>query len=214
MTARTRKPRTPKATPGDPTEGALRAVPEIPEATEPTDAEGSQVTDPDADEASQDEAALTAALTEPTPAELEAHADAGDPEDVPEADTLPEPAEPVLTAAVAATTAPKESGKGTGSKRGPKIPENFPEGVITPIKFRHLLIKEQLATTLTTQTVYGWLKTHKAAFPVSHFDADGKRYDEPQAGPDGTPTTRPGVRVDEARAWYIAKFRTADKATA
>jgi hypothetical protein len=107
-------------------------------------------------------------------------------------------------APVQAPAAPKPA-KGEGTPRGKVIPANFPDGVMAPIAFRKALIAGGYATeTLKPQTVYGWLKTK--GFPVSHFDADGTRYETPQASADGAATTRPGVRVAEATAWYTLKF--------
>lgn len=79
----------------------------------------------------------------------------------------------------------------------------FPAGVIAPVAFRHLLVKERLAPeSMKRQQVYSWIKQAeqgKGGFPVAWFGADGTRFDRPQDG------ARPGVLLDEARDWFKTK---------
>lgn len=95
----------------------------------------------------------------------------------------------------------------TAQAAAPAKPKfQFPGGVLAPVQFHHLLVAEGTAPAgLTTQTVYGWLKTVKHQFPHRHYTADGSVYDEPQTV-DGVTVTRPGVVMDEGRAWYVEKF--------
>jgi len=86
---------------------------------------------------------------------------------------------------------------------------DLPEGVVTPVAFRHLLVAEGLALeTLRTQTVYDWVK-HSAGnkLPVKHYSmADGTEHDSAQRDEAGKATTRPGVAAEAGRAWVAAKY--------
>jgi hypothetical protein len=75
-----------------------------------------------------------------------------------------------------------------GTPAQPKTKVALPDGICTPVQFRHLLVREGLAPeSLTTQDVYGWLKAKRNPFPVA--DANG----------------RPGVQIAAGRAWYLAR---------
>jgi hypothetical protein len=91
----------------------------------------------------------------------------------------------------------KRPAQATGPAQDAKdAPADFPEGMITPIAFRHYLVREGLAgPALSTQKVYNWVGSK--SFPVRHVGADGAVHAVKIPG-----ETRPGVPLTEALAWY------------
>ena len=91
--------------------------------------------------------------------------------------------------------------KGAKAAKGPK-PLPFPAGVIAPIAFHKLITSEGIApATLRAMTIYEWInRTAKNGFPVTYYASDGTDFHTKQDG------TRPGVHVEQGRAWVTAKF--------
>lgn len=103
-----------------------------------------------------------------------------------------------------AKPAAKPSGRVGGQNTGPAqaakdAPAYFPAGVVTPVAFRHHLVRQQLAPeSLSTQKVYGWLDAK--GFPVRFYAENGTVHDTKTAG------AKPGITISEGVAWYNAKF--------
>jgi hypothetical protein len=94
-----------------------------------------------------------------------------------------------------------------------KQKHKLPDGIATPIEALNHLKTHKNPTTgelhapadFQPQRMYGLLKPTKNAdpFPVKHYDAEGKAFDEAQVHPvTGVTTTRPGVKIDEVVDWW------------
>ena len=101
----------------------------------------------------------------------------------------------------------------TGAVAVGKQKHKLPDGIATPIEaLNHLKTHTNPATgdphapaDFQPQRMYGLIKPTKSAdpFPVRHYDAEGKEFEEAQVHPvTGVTTTRPGVKIDEVVDWW------------
>ncbi len=93
----------------------------------------------------------------------------------------------------------------TESKAGTSGRIQLPDGIVSPITaLNHLKRKRLAPADHPPQRMYGYVKNpgKEDPFPVKHYDADGKTFDEPQVDDRGHTITRPGVKISQVVDWW------------
>jgi hypothetical protein len=102
-------------------------------------------------------------------------------------------------------TPPVEEGAKEEKPKPEKRKFPLPEGYVTPVAFRHELVKQGLADEkLSSAQIY--ILSRKAAnngMPIKHFNRAGESFDTLQTHPEsGETLTRPGLKMDEGLDWW------------